>query len=107
MGHPERYTELPVQVPHGALEDFCSKHHVRKLSFFGSVLREDFRPESDIDVLVEFDPEHVPGFFTFGAMELELTEILGRPVDLHTPASLSPYFRDRVLEEAFVEYDAA
>lgn len=100
-------SSLPIRVPHRDLEGFCAQHHIRKLSFFGSVLRGDFRPESDVDVLVEFEPGHVPGFFGFGAMELELQELLGRKVDLHTPASLSPYFRDEVLAEALVEYDAA
>ena len=73
---------------------------------FGSVLREDFQAGSDVDVLVEFEEEHVPGL-AFFAMERELSEILGRKVDLNTPGFLSPYFRDRVLREAEVVYDAA
>jgi hypothetical protein len=85
------------------IADFCSRHHIRKLSVFGSVLRKDFRPDSDIDVLVEFEPDHVPGlgFFT---IEAELSKLVGRKVDLHTPKSLSRYFRDKVLAEAEVQY---
>ena len=82
---------------------FCRKHHIRRLSLFGSVLRGDFRPDSDVDVLVEFEPGHVPGL-EFFAMEDELSEILGRKVDLNTPGFLSPRFRDQVLAEAEVQY---
>jgi hypothetical protein len=76
------------------------------LSLFGSVLRDDFGPESDIDVLVEFEPEHVPGLFRLAGMEFELADILGggRKVDMNTPRSLSRYFRDKVLAEAQVQY---
>ena len=87
------------------IAEFCRRHHVRKLSLFGSVLRDDFSPESDIDVLVEFEPECTPGLAFFG-MEIELSEMLGRKVDLNTPGFLSPYFRQRVLDEAEVQYDA-
>ncbi len=79
------------------ISDFCGRHHIRKLALFGSALREDFRPESD--VLVEFEQGHVPGL-AFFAMERELFEILNHKVDLNTPQFLSPYFRDRVLAEA-------
>ena len=75
----------------------------RQLAVFGSALREDFRSDSDLDVLVEFDPKHTPGLAFFG-MEQELSELLGRKVDLNTPQFLSPYFRDKVLEEAEVQY---
>ena len=88
------------------LAAFCRRHHIRRLSFFGSVLREDFRADSDIDVLVEFLPAHVPGL-AFFAIQDALTRLFGRRVDLHTPASLSKYFRDKVLSEAQVQYDAA
>lgn len=90
-----------------AIVDFCRRRHIRKLSLFGSVLRDDFTPESDVDVLVEFEPAHVPGFFRFFEMEQELSETLGRKVDLSTPSSLSKYFRARVLAEAFPLHDAA
>jgi predicted nucleotidyltransferase len=92
-----------IIIPKEKIADFCRRHHIGKLSFFGSVLREDFGPRSDVDVLVEFEPGHIPGFAFFG-MEIELSEILGRKVDLHTPNFLSSYFRDKVLEEAEVQY---
>jgi predicted nucleotidyltransferase len=85
------------------IDAFYKKHHIRKLSFFGSVLREDFGPQSDVDVLVEFEPEHVPGL-AFFTMESELSEILGRKADLNTPQFLSPYFRDDIVAEAEAEY---
>ncbi|MCI0588571.1 MAG: nucleotidyltransferase family protein [Planctomycetes bacterium] len=86
--------------------EFCRRHHIRRLSLFGSVLRGDFRPESDVDVLVEFEPGRVPGL-AFLTMEMELSGILGRRVDLHTRGSLSRYFRDQVLSEAEVQYVGA
>jgi predicted nucleotidyltransferase len=86
-----------------AIADFCRRHHIRKLALFGSILRDDFRPDSDIDVLVEFEPGHIPGF-AFFAMEDELSELLGRKVDLHTRKFLSPYFRDKVQAEAEIQY---
>ncbi len=85
------------------IAEFCRRHHIRMLAFFGSVLREDFGPESDVDVLVEFEPGHVPGLALF-SMEEELSRILGRKVDLNTRGFLSPYFRDRVLSEAEIQY---
>ncbi len=87
------------------LAEFCRKHHIRKLSLFGSALRGRLRPESDIDLLVEFDPGHVPGFITLAGMEIELTEIIGRKVDLRTPQELSRYFRAQVVNAAEVQYD--
>jgi predicted nucleotidyltransferase len=88
------------------ISEFCRRHHIRKLALFGSVLREDFRPESDVDVLVEFEEGHVPGL-AFFSMERELSEILNHKVDLNTPQFLSPYFRDQVLAEAEAQYVAA
>jgi uncharacterized protein len=87
------------------ISDFCRRHHIRKLALFGSVLREDFRPESDVDVLVEFEEGHVPGL-AFFSMERELSKILNHNVDLNTPQFISPYFRDRVLTESEVQYVA-
>ena len=85
--------------------EFCRRHHICKLSFFGSVLREDFRPDSDIDVLVEFETGQVPGFFRLLAMQDELSELLGgRKVDLRTPEDLSRYFREEVVGGAEVQY---
>jgi predicted nucleotidyltransferase len=95
-----------IDIPHGAIADFCMRHHIRRLSFFGSILRLDFRPESDIDVLVDFEPEHTPGLALFGMQE-ELSKLFGRKVDMHTPASLSKYFQNEVLSTAKVQYDAA
>ena len=84
---------------------FCRRHHVRRLALYGSVLRDDFGPESDVDVLVEFEPGHVPGFFRLARMERELSEsFAGRKVDLRTAGDLSRYFRDAVLAEAEVQY---
>lgn len=94
-----------LNIPKDVIESFCRQHHVRKLALFGSVLRDDFRPESDVDVLVEFDPDHVPGL-AFFAMERELSRLLGCKVDLNTPQFLSPYFRDQALAEAEVQYVA-
>ena len=95
---------LPIDLPLSDIDSFCRRHHIVKLSLFGSVLRDDFRSDSDIDVLVEFDPRHMPGWSFFGIQD-ELTEILGRPVDLNTPKSLSPYFVKDVLQGAEVVYE--
>jgi predicted nucleotidyltransferase len=83
--------------------EFCRKNHICKLSVFGSALRDDFSPDSDIDVLVEFQKGFTPGF-AFFRMQNELSELLGRKVDLQTPAFLSRYFRDKVVREAKVQY---
>ena len=94
-----------VMVPEGEIEKFCKRHHIRKLSLFGSVLRKDFGPESDVDVLVEFEPGHVPGFFRLFDMGEELSLLLGgRKVDLRTPEDLSRYFRNEVQGRAEVYY---
>ena len=85
---------------------FCQKHHIRRLSFFGSVVRNDFGPQSDIDVLVEFEPNHTPGF-DFFLMEAELSQLLGRKVDLLTLNFLSPEIRLSVLSEAVPAYEQA
>lgn len=95
--------KIKIRVPRKKLEDFCRRNHIRKLAFFGSVLRDDFGPDSDIDVLVEFEPGKTPGFAFFGMQE-ELSTILGRKVDLNTPGFLSKYFRDQIIREAKVEY---
>jgi uncharacterized protein len=92
-------TRTRIPLPAAALEEFCRRHHIRSLAFFGSVLRDDFGPESDIDVLIEFEPGKVPGL-EFVRMKEELSQLLGRRVDLNTPGSLSPYFRGEVLREA-------
>jgi uncharacterized protein len=91
-------------IPKNFLKDFCRRHHIRKLFIFGSYLRDDFGPESDVDFLVEFDPEHIPGLFDVAGMEIELSEMLGRKVDLRTAEDLSRYFRDEVVAQAEVQY---
>jgi uncharacterized protein len=95
-----------VEIPGRTIEEFCRRNHIRRLALFGSILREDFGPKSDVDLLVIFEPGTTPGFGFIGIQD-ELSEILGRPVDLQTPASLSKYFRDKVLHEAEAVYDAA
>jgi hypothetical protein len=99
---------LPIDVPSDELAAFCRRHRIRKLAFFGSVLREDFGPTSVIDVLVEFEPGGVPGLIRLSGMELELSELLGGVrVDLNTAATLSPHFREEVLNDAQVQYYTA
>jgi len=93
-----------IAIPHNKIEEFCRRHHIRKLSLFGSVIRDDFRPDSDVDVLVEFEDRHVPGLIRFSGMELELGGILGRKVDLRTPEDLSRFFRNEVVENAEALY---
>jgi hypothetical protein len=96
-----------VEIPMDRIEAFCRRNRIRRLALFGSILRDDFRPESDIDVLVEFEPGACVGMIRLAGMEIELSGILGHKVDLNTPGFLSPYYRDRVLAEAQVQYDAA
>jgi len=93
-----------IQIPREYIIEFCRRNHIRKLSLFGSVLREDFRPDSDVDVLVEFNPGVRIGL-RFFEIEAELSRILGYKVDLNTPKSLSPYFRDEVFRELEVQYE--
>jgi len=93
-----------IVVPKNILADFCKRHHIRTLAFFGSVLRDDFKPTSDVDVLIEFEPGHVIGLIRLAGMELELSKILGRKVDLRTPADLSRYFREEVVRSAELQY---
>lgn len=97
---------IEQHISKNKLAEFCRKHHIRKLSLFGSALRGELHHGSDIDLLVEFDPDHVPGFITLAGMEIELTEVFGRKVDLRTPQELSRYFRDQVVDAAEVQYDA-
>lgn len=97
---------LPISIPSDALSEFCRKYRVRRLSLFGSVLRDDFRPDSDVDILVDFGPDVRIGLIGFAGMEIELSALLGRKVDLNTPEFLSPYFIDEVLREAAPIYVA-
>ena len=95
-----------IRIPHQAIGDFCRRNRIRKLAFFGSVLRDDFAPDSDLDVLVEFEPGTRVGLRFFEIQD-ELSAILGRNVDLNTPGFLGKSFRDRVLAEAEVAYEDA
>lgn len=96
---------MAIDIDRDRLAEYCARHHIRWLALFGSVLRRDFRPDSDVDVLVEFAPGHTPGFVFFAIQE-ELSALIGRPVDLHTPGFLSRYFREQVRAEAEVLYAA-
>jgi hypothetical protein len=95
---------VKIDIPQRRLADFCRRRRIRKLSLFGSVLRDDFGPQSDVDVLVEFEPTAVVGYFDLAEMEMELSELLGRKADIRTPAELSPYFRQQVLTAAETQY---
>lgn len=95
-----------LHIDHDALAAFCKRHKIAKLSLFGSVLRDDFGPESDVDVLVEFQPDARTGFAFFGMQE-ELSQLFGRKIDLNTAGFLSEYFRDEILAEAEALYVAA
>lgn len=94
-----------IEIPKAEIEAFSRRHRIRRLSLFGSVLRDDFTPESDVDVLVEFEPGTRVGLIGFAGMEIELSHLLKRKVDLNTPGFLSPYFRDEVLREAEAVYE--
>jgi predicted nucleotidyltransferase len=94
-----------VSISRSEIADFCRRHRIRKLSLFGSLLRDDFGPKSDVDVLVEFEPDSRVGLFKLYDLEQELSQLLGgRRIDINTPNSLSKYFRDEVLAEAEVVY---
>lgn len=95
-----------IDLPIEALIAFCERNQITKLSLFGSVLRDDFRPDSDVDMLVEFEPTALITFFKLVAMEMELTELVGRKVDLRTPDELSRYFRDAVVQGAELLYES-
>jgi hypothetical protein len=93
-----------IEIPRDKLAEFCRQNHIQKLALFGSILRNDFRPESDVDMLVEFEPGHHIGLITLAGLEIELSKLLGRKVDLRTPAELSRYFREEVVQTAVVQY---
>lgn len=95
-----------LPLDQSVLARFCEAHHIRRLSLFGSHLKGTARPDSDIDLLVEFNPAHMPGLLAVAAMEIELSEQLGRKVELRTPRDLSRYFRDEVIRTAEVHYAA-
>lgn len=93
-----------IKLDEKKLQQFCKENGIKKLSFFGSVLTDEFTDNSDVDILVEFNEESVPGFLGLARMERELSEIIGRKVDLRTKEDLSKYFRDTVVKEAEVKY---
>jgi len=99
--------KVQIDIPKEEIADFCRRNHIRRLALFGSVLREDFRLDSDVDVLVEFEPGARVGLMGLARLEIELSELLGRKVDLNTSGFLSDYFLDEVLAEAETQYDAA
>lgn len=94
-----------IQIPFDKIAAFCRRHHIRKLSLFGSILRADFSPHSDIDILVEFEPTAQVDLFEFSGMRLELMELLDRPVDLVTPTALKPLIKEAILESRKVFYE--
>jgi predicted nucleotidyltransferase len=96
-----------IDIPNKKIAEFCQRHHIRRLALFGSSLRDDFTSDSDIDVLVEFESGTRVGMIRLAGIELELSGILGRKVDMHTPGFISKYFRDQVLAEAEDQYVAA
>ena len=96
-----------IGVPREQLAELCRRHHILRLCLFGSVLRDDFRAESDVDVLVEFEPEQQYTYFTLAQIENDLSSLLGRTVDLHVSKSLHPFLRDKVLGQAEALYDGA
>lgn len=97
---------LRIQVNHEQIAEFCQRHHIRKFAFFGSVLRDDFRSDSDVDVLVEFEPGHRIGLFDLIRMQQEFSNLIGREADFRTPEDLGRYMRDRVVAESEVQYAA-
>ena len=99
--------ESKISIPKDRIAEFCKRNRVRRLSLFGSVLRKDFGPDSDVDILVEFEPGARIGLIRLSGLEIELGNIVGRKVDLNTPGFLSKYYRDQILAEADVQYDAA
>ena len=96
-----------VRIPRKEIQEFCRRNHISRLSLFGSVLTPNFGPESDIDILVEFEPGQSPGFLRMASLENELSALFGgQKVDLRTPQELSRYFRDEVMASAEVQYAA-
>jgi uncharacterized protein len=91
---------IAISLPYQELAEFCHQHHIRKLALFGSVLRDDFDSESDVDRLVEFEPGSTVTLLDMAAQEIALSAIIGRKVDLRTAEELSRYFRQKVVEMA-------
>jgi hypothetical protein len=95
-----------IEIPEGEVAEFCRRNHIRRLALFGSIVRDDFRPGSDVDVLVEVESGQPKGLLRLAELELELSDLLGHRVDLRTAGCLSPYFREEALEEARTLYVA-
>jgi hypothetical protein len=103
--HQEIFMNRNIVIAEEKIREFCERHHIRRLAIFGSALRDDFDPESDVDVLVDFEPGHVPVFFRLFDMQEELSSLFGgRKIDMRTPEDLSRYFRDKVVATAEVQY---
>ena len=93
-----------IAIPKDKVADFCRRHHIQKLAVFGSALGDDFGPDSDVDMLVEFEKDWEPGFMGLASMERELSSIIGWQADIRTPEDLSRLFRDEVINAAEVQY---
>jgi len=100
-------SQARISIPKDRITEFCVRNRVRRLSLFSSVLRKDFGPDSDVDILVEFEPGARMGLIRLSGLEIELGKIVGRKVDLNTLGFLSKYYREKILTEADVQYDAA
>jgi predicted nucleotidyltransferase len=98
---------VKIEISREEIAEFCRRNRIRRLAFFGSVLRDDFTPNSDVDVLVQFEPGVRIGLIGLAGVENELSRLLGRKVDLNTAGCLSPYFRNEVLQDAEVAYEQA
>ena len=98
--------KIEKYISESEIVNFCRRNHIRRLALFGSALRDELKPDSDIDLLVEFEEKHIPGLITLAGMEIELSNKFGRKVDLRTPGDLSRYFRDEVVRTAEVQYEA-
>lgn len=100
-------SRLRIDIPHDRIAELCHRYHIRRLAFFGSVLRDDFRLDSDVDVLVEFEPDRRITYFTLAEIQDGLSAVLGRTADLHMPRMLHPLLRRKILADAEAAYVAA
>lgn len=98
--------ESPFEIDQAAIKAICLRYGVQKLSLFGSAIHGDFGPDSDVDLLVEFQPDQQVGYFRLTELQLALEDVIGRKVDLRTPGELSRYFREQVMQEAVIQYAA-
>lgn len=96
--------DIKIDIPRDKVAEFCRRHRIRRLSLFGSVLREDFRADSDVDVLVEFEPEAKIGFIALSRMQRELSALLQRQVDIVPRSGLKPVIRDSIMADEEVIY---